>query len=949
MPASSNNRTRVDIKEVAAAALQSVDRVLARWIPDGKRQGPEWVCRNPTRNDKHAGSFSVNMESGQWAEFASNDKGGDLVSLVAYLESCKQGPAAQILAEFLGIAPVGDHAKPKQHRPPQKQPKKTAKKAEKPARSGPIVPIPAQLIPLAAHPRRGKPSKTWEYKDAAGNRVMWVYRFEPKKEGDRKQFLPLTYWSDPDGWQWKSLPEPRPLYHLDQLAARPLAKVMLCEGEKAADAAAELLPEFVTTTTMNGAQSPNKADWSPVAGRVVLIWPDNDQPGKQYADKAAALAYQAGAVEVFILRAECLAKDSATGQPRTLPAHWDAADAVADGWTSATLPDALEWDAVPQPEPEQEATPACSDGFEVREDGDRPGVYWVGVDAKETPVFVCSVLRILAKTRDESGENWGRWLEWVDPDKTIHQWAMPNILLAGAGDEVRRELLGKGVELAPGSLQKKLFLEYLNSPGIVDRAVCVSRTGWHGNAFVFPESTLGNPDEDLIFQTETLQGFNISKKGELDQWRETVAGLCTGNSRLVFAVALGFAALLLELSGDESGGFHIRGSSTNASSSGKTTTQKIAVSVFGPPQFMQRWRATANGLENMALCHNDLLLVLDELGSMEPREAGEAGYMLSGGRDKARSVRSGGQNRPPKEFRLLFLSSGEVGLEEHMSEGGRKTRAGQQVRMAEIPADAGAGLGVFENLHGSVDGAEFARRLTDAAAACYGTAGPAFVENVVPLRDTMPRLIKELRSDFVREVLAGVKAGGQENRVAARFGLVAVAGELATSCGVTGWPKGEAKGAAARCFKDWLEARGGAGSSEEKRLIAQVRGFLEAHGSARFEAWDRVGDDHAPRVMNRVGYVKTNDLGAPQFYCFSESFSTDVIKGFTVQEAAPVLINSGLLIPSDKGEPKRRTRGPDGVRFYYYLLALGESEEKPDQEKHLDSDGLADNAFESEC
>ena len=108
-----------------------------------------------------------------------------------------------------------------------------------------------------------------------------------------KDIPPLTFQRDSatgkTAWRWQALPAPRPLYNLDKLAANPTAVVTLTEGEKPADAAAELFPECVTTTTLNGAQSPHKTDFSPLQGRSVRIWPDNDKAGCEYAERVAAL------------------------------------------------------------------------------------------------------------------------------------------------------------------------------------------------------------------------------------------------------------------------------------------------------------------------------------------------------------------------------------------------------------------------------------------------------------------------------------------------------------------------------------------------------------------------------------------------------------------------------------------------------------------------------------
>lgn len=123
----------------------------------------------------------------------------------------------------------------------------------------------------------GTPSASWLYRDAEGKLLMAAVRFDPQQG---KQVLPCT----PDGkggWQWKALPEPRPLYGLDKLAANPTAPVLVCEGEKATDAAQALFSDHVAVTSSGGANAAGKADWLPLAGRSVVIWPDADEPGRK--------------------------------------------------------------------------------------------------------------------------------------------------------------------------------------------------------------------------------------------------------------------------------------------------------------------------------------------------------------------------------------------------------------------------------------------------------------------------------------------------------------------------------------------------------------------------------------------------------------------------------------------------------------------------------------------
>jgi putative DNA primase/helicase len=185
-----------------------------------------------------------------------------------------------------------------------------------------VMPVPedAPTSPVQ-HPKLGKPTATWCYTDNTDRPLGYVHRYDPT-EG--KQFRPVTLWRLAAGgieWRWESWPPKRPLYGLRGLAEQPNAPVVVCEGEKAADAARGLLLGFAVVTSPNGSKSAGKADWSPLRGRAVTVWPDADVAGLEYANQVAKLATAAGAVSVAVVSPP---SDSKIG--------WDAADALAEGW-----------------------------------------------------------------------------------------------------------------------------------------------------------------------------------------------------------------------------------------------------------------------------------------------------------------------------------------------------------------------------------------------------------------------------------------------------------------------------------------------------------------------------------------------------------------------------------------------------------------------------------------
>ncbi len=134
-----------------------------------------------------------------------------------------------------------------------------------------ITPVPEGApAPPEKHPKLGAPVLRWEYLDAVGARLGLVCRFQTK--GGGKEIRSLVFaehkkWGRQ--WHWLGFPKLRPLYGLDRMATRPDAAVVVCEGEKAADAAAELLPDHVAITSPGGGKAANAADWSPLAGRRV--------------------------------------------------------------------------------------------------------------------------------------------------------------------------------------------------------------------------------------------------------------------------------------------------------------------------------------------------------------------------------------------------------------------------------------------------------------------------------------------------------------------------------------------------------------------------------------------------------------------------------------------------------------------------------------------------------
>lgn len=926
-----------DFEQIKRASLASIESVLSRWCPDGKRQGHEYLPVNPTRSDSKPGSFSINLNTGAWADFAAGAKGGDLIALVAYLEGIKQGEAAKLLSQFLGISHQNAGLQESATSPEKKAIYTSPPASNKKTIWQAVQPVPDDAgPPPESHLSNGKPSMTWRYHDVAGGLLCLVYRFD-KKGGGRKQYAPLTYCKNADGkheWRWQGLPEVRPLYNLHQLAQKENALVIVCEGEKAADAASLLFPDAVTTTMMSGAQSVGKTDWTPLAGRNVWLWPDKDKPGAECMQQVTNLLAKVKPKSVRLINLNAFGDH--------LPDKGDAADLLASGWTSeriATLTKQDDFIAV-QTSAQQSHTPSIEPPelpqtrFHVNE----TGIWYFGKtdSGTEAPaLWICSKLEITAVTRDAKNESWGRLLEFDDLDGTHHAWAMPMELLKGDGAEYRGVLLSMGLQMSTMAKARNLLTQYIQTAQIDVRARCVERTGWHEGVFVMPARTIGKSDERILYQSSSAVPSTFKTKGKLVDWQR-LSALCAGNSRLSFALSIAFAGPLLEITGMESGGFHFRGDS----STGKTTALRVAASVWGGADFLQRWRATDNGLEALAAQHSDCLLVLDELSQVDPKAAGEVAYMLANGSGKVRGNRTGTM-RETSSWRLLFISSGEAGLGEHMALAGRTPKAGQEVRMLDIPANAGSGYGLFEQLHGLSTGAAFSKAVSDAALKHYGVAGIEFIGKLVDNLDLVAGEVKRAQAVFTENYLPA-DAGGQANRAALRFALVGAAGELATRWGITGWESGEASKAAAVCFQAWLAQRGGAGNQEEAAMLTQVSQFFELHGEARFSDWDRPASDtsqHAPKTVNRAGYRRHFDAkdesGQPiytgecyaqgdekkaretEYYVLPKTFEQEICKGLDYRVVCRLLVKKDILLTDGRGFTRsERLPGEGKVRCY---------------------------------
>jgi hypothetical protein len=274
-----------------------VQLVLSRLRDRGhepRQSGDSWSCRCPAHEGKHRDSLSL----------TTGDNGDAVLH-------CFAGCDTDAITSALGLksrdlfADSGDS-----------RPSRPAPKVKKPAQT--FLSWEAAVESLAR--QLGKPSMSWEYHDADGDLVGVVCRWD-RGDGE-KDIRPVSRQAD-GKWTCQGMPSPRPLYRLPELFQAET--VYVCEGEKAADALGSI--GLTVTTAARGAKSPSKADWSPMAGKSVAIVPDHDATGEEYASEVAALAIEAGAASVVIVRlADVWPGIPAGGDAADWIEHHDATD-----------------------------------------------------------------------------------------------------------------------------------------------------------------------------------------------------------------------------------------------------------------------------------------------------------------------------------------------------------------------------------------------------------------------------------------------------------------------------------------------------------------------------------------------------------------------------------------------------------------------------------------------
>lgn len=540
---------------------------------------------------------------------------------------------------------------------------------------------------------------------------------------------------------------------------------------------------------------------------------------------------------------------------------------------------------------------------------DNLGVWWVNVRTDKDgdiieaePQFLSDPIDIIGTGQDNDGAYY-RIIKFKDKitrqQKTA---ALPQAEIAGGKCWERLGFYGLFIESNPTKRRK--LADYLQKEGSQTAFTITDRAGWHEDSYIMPSGetiTATDKDPAIIYNGDTSQAKAYQPNGELIDWQQNIARYAVGNSRLCLALGASFAAPLLSLLNEESGGFHLMGDSSD----GKTTAAKVALSVWGKPSgSLLSWSGTKIGFSNTAAARNDGLLVLDEIGQASPHVIGDTVYSVMNGINKVQGAKQGG-NRALSRWKVMMFSTGEKTPDSILKHNKGDWNAGQAARLPSIRA--AAQYGIYDTLHGFEDGALLSEHIAQSAEKYHGTAGRLFIQQLLDDLEQAKQQATERMAAFMATI---PELSGQARRVAKRFAIAAAALELAAP--VTGLPVGVGMAGVKKCFDEWLEANG-AGKHEDRRIIEQAEDFIAQHAlGTRFMEWSdkSTNKDHA-------GYRKQEGEKL-ELWVIRRVFADEIAQSFDEAKVCRVLADNGLLKYNHKNRGYQHQRKGNG---WFHVLA----------------------------
>ncbi len=553
----------------------------------------------------------------------------------------------------------------------------------------------------------------------------------------------------------------------------------------------------------------------------------------------------------------------------------------------------------------------------------KDGVYWITpkVDKDSGEIinnesWLCSPLEVIGTGRDDKDQY--LIIRWLPIGEDIPTTAA--VPLADIGErEGWRTLKAGGVNVTTKSTLRAILADWLQRSGSLEIWRVAQATGWQCGAYIMPDGEIiGTPEKPVLFNGRSAAAAGYTVKGTPESWRDSVARLARGNPSMMAGIGAALAAPLIGLAGADGFGIHFY----EQSSSGKTTTANIASSLYGEPDALRlTWFGTALGIANEAAAHNDGLMPLDEVGQgADPDSVAKSAYTLFNGVGKLQGAKEGG-NRDLKRWRTVALSTGEMDIETFIASSGRKVKAGQLVRLLNIPLEKA------HQHHETPNGKAHADALKDAYQHNYGAAGRYWIKHLADHQQQAVAAVREAESRW--RSLIPADYGEQVHRVAARFAVLEAA--LLFGRVVTGWDKQECRDAIQHNFNAWIKEFG-TGNKEHQQIIEQTEGFLNAYGLSRFAPLPY--DPQSLPIRDLAGYRDKgkHDRDAMVFYTFPAAFEDEIARGFNVKHFAKALAGAGMLTPPASGRGyQRKSPRIDGRQINVYVIQHMPESSQPDE------------------
>ncbi|WP_110791863.1 TOPRIM and DUF927 domain-containing protein [Cronobacter sakazakii] len=569
-------------------------------------------------------------------------------------------------------------------------------------------------------------------------------------------------------------------------------------------------------------------------------------------------------------------------------------------------------------------TATDSDPLKPRIESRKDGVYWITpkVDKESGEIinnesWLASPMDVIGTGRDDKDQY--LILRWLAFGAGIPTTAA--IPLADIGErEGWRTLKAGGVNVTTKNSLRAILADWLQRSGSRELWRVAHATGWQCGAYIMPDGEIiGTPERPVLFSGRSSAAAGYTVAGTSESWRNSVARLAYGNYSMMTGIAAALAAPLIGVAERDGFGIHFY----EQSSAGKTTTQNVASSLYGNPDALRlTWYGTALGLINEAAAHNDGLMPLDEVGQgADPISVSQSAYALFNGVGKLQGAKEGG-NRDLKRWRTVAISTGEMDLETFIATAGRKTKAGQLVRLLNIP------LSKAVRFHEHQTGKDHADALKSAWQSNHGAAGREWIRWIAGHQQQAIDTVRDCEARW--RSLIPADYGEQVHRVGARFAILEAA--LLLGGVVTGWDDQTCRDAIQHAYNAWLKEFG-TGNKEHQQIIEQTEAFLNAYGLSRFAPFPYSSADMP--VKDLAGYRQkgSHDSDPIIFYTFRGAFEKEIAQNFNPTQFAEVLKNAGMLKPPASGRGyQRKSPRIDGRQINVYVLTFRPEDYAPPEE-----------------